>query len=169
MALDAVKQIQDALGIDDTQESSTTVWSSAHTHEVISNDINNAIDDNNIIINQKIESLRNDTNTTITNSIDEAKEKYQRYRLANITIKTSDWVNKAVYIKSDKIFEDSIIDIYYNNSSLLSVYDLEIVYMQGEGYLCLTSTYIPTEDILIDAIMIENYFNEGTSEISSVI
>lgn len=154
LALDAVKQIQDALGIDDTKESSTTVWSSAHTHEVI----NNAINENNVVINQSIESLR-----------EEAKEKYQRYRLSDITIKTTDWVDKVVYIKNDKITENSVIDIYYNNSSLLSVYDLEIFYTQGVGYLCLTATYIPTEDIIIDAIAIENYFNESSVEVSGTV
>lgn len=165
LALDAVKQIQDALGIDDTKESSTTVWSSAHTHEVI----NNAINENNVVINQSIESLRGDTNIAINNSIDEAKEKYQRYRLSDITIKTTDWVDKVVYIKNDKITESSVIDIYYNNSSLLSVYDLEIIYTQGVGYLCLTATYIPTEDIIIDAIAIENYFNESSVEVSGTV
>ena len=165
LALDAVKQIQDALGIDDTKESSTTVWSSAHTHEVI----NNAINENNVVINQSIESLRGDTNVAINNSIDEAKEKNQRYRLSDITIKTTDWVDKVVYIKNDKITESSVIDIYYNNSSLLSVYDLEIIYTQGVGYLCLTATYIPTEDIIIDAIAIENYFNESSVEVSGTV
>lgn len=165
LALDAVKQIQDALGIDDTKESSTTVWSSAHTHEVI----NNAINENNVVINQSIESLRGDTNVAINNSIDEAKEKYQRYRLSDITIKTTDWVDKVVYIKNDKITESSVIDIYYNNSSLLSVYDLDIIYTQGVGYLCLTATYIPTEDITIDAIAIENYFNKSSVEVSGTV
>ena len=165
LALDAVKQIQDALGIDDTKESSTTVWSSAHTHEVI----NNAINENNVVINQSIESLRGDTNIAINNSINEAKEKYQRYRLSDITIKTTDWVDKVVYIKNDKITESSVIDIYYNNSSLLSVYDLDIIYTQGVGYLCLTATYIPTEDIIIDAIAIENYFNESSVEVSGTV
>lgn len=165
LALDAVKQIQDALGIDDTKESSTTVWSSAHTHEVI----NNAINENNVVINQSIESLRGDTNIAINNSINEAKEKYQRYRLSDITIKTTDWVDKVVYIKNDKITESSVIDIYYNNSSLLSVYDLEIIYTQGVGYLCLTATYIPTKDIIIDVIAIENYFNESSVEVSGTV
>ena len=165
LALDAVKQIQDALGIDDTKESSTTVWSSAHTHEVI----NNAINENNVVINQSIESLRGDTNIAINNSIDEAKEKYQRYRLSDITIKTTDWVDKVVYIKNDKITESSVIDIYYNNSSLLSVYDLDIIYTQGVGYLCLTATYIPTKDIIIDVIAIENYFNESSVEVSGTV
>ena len=132
LALKAVEDVQDALGIDDTQESDTLTWSSSHIRNVIT-------------------------------------EEAQRCRLSNITISVSDWVDKVVYIKNDKITENSIIDIYYNNSSLLSVYDLEILYTQGEGYLCLTSTYIPTENILIDAIMIENYFNEDTAELGTTV
>ena len=140
-AIKAIKNIQGSIGIDDNQESSTSTWSSLHTHEVIAEDIANAIE--------------------------ESKKIFQRYRISDVLIGKNAWINHMIYIKSENIKSDSVIDIYYNNNHFSYIEDFEITYSQGNGWICLTCTYEPYNDILIDAIMIENYTNPDVAIISS--
>ena len=130
-AWEAIEDIQNSMGIDDTKISQTTVWSSYHTNEMI--------------------------NTAL------------RYRISNITISNSDWTDSKVYIKNDKITETSVIDIYYANTSFDAVSDMDIIYSQGAGYVCLERSYEQTSDILIEAIMIENYSLAETGTVAGTL
>lgn len=142
-AIDAVNNIQSKLGIDDTQESISTTWSSSHTHEVILQEITDAVND--------------------------SKSLFLRYKIPSITILKDDWQNKKIYIKNNNITSDSIIDIYYSNSSLDLVDEFSIHYSQGNGYICLTSDFTAYDSIIIDAIMIENNSNQTIGQVSSTL
>ena len=76
--------------------------------------------------------------------------------LSNITITPTNWTSKTLYIQSDLIFENSIIDIYYANEITSYVDSLSITYTQGNGYIKLSAEIEPTVDIAIDAILINN-------------
>ena len=89
--------------------------------------------------------------------------------LKNITITTSLWTDNSVYIKSDQIYDDSIIDIYYAYDSFGVVEDSDISYTLGNGYIKLTCTEIPYSDIVIDNITIDNSDITKTSEVSGAL
>lgn len=109
------------------------------------------------------------TTTWSSSHIKEVIEQHDRYRISNITIQTTDWNNKNVYIKSDRINTSSVIDIYYNNSCFEYVEDFDVNYSQGDGWICFTATYDPYESIVIDAIMIENYYNDESGTLSGTL
>lgn len=87
----AIEEIQEAVGIDDTKEGSTTTWSSSY-------------------IKEKLDTLHTTVTEETNTAIENSKEWSQRYRLSNITITVDDWADKVVFIKNDKITENSIID-----------------------------------------------------------
>lgn len=134
-AIEAVENIKNTIGIDDTQTSESTTWSSKN----------------------------------ISSKINEAKTESQRYKIPSLTILQSNWKNNVVYIKSDRILSDSVIDIYYNSNSLNSVADFNISYIQGNGYIKMTSEFTPYGELQIDCIMIENYNNACTGSVSNVL
>lgn len=105
------------------------------------------------------------TSTWSSEKIDiQMKEWAYRKSIENITIEKTMWNNNEVYIKSDCIKEDSVIDIYFNVDSLNAVAEYDLRYSQGIGYVKITATYTPYLPIVIDNIMIENYKTtiEGT-------
>ena len=105
------------------------------------------------------------TSTWSSEKIDsQMKEWAYRKSIENITIEKTMWNNNEVYIKSDCIKEDSVIDIYFNADSLNAVAEYDLRYSQGIGYIKITATYTPYLPIVIDNIMIENYKTtiEGT-------
>lgn len=101
------------------------------------------------------EDIEKLTKTTDALTLD-AQTHAIRYRMSNLEIAVQDWNNQVVYIKNENITAESIIDIYFNQSCLTLVSDLDILYEQGEGWLKLTSSYIPTNALTIDALIIEN-------------
>ena len=119
-AMEAVEDIQHAIGIDDTKESYTTVWSSQHTMDMV-------------------------------------KERYYKKSIKNVTISPNDWVESKFYIYCDKIHPDSVIDIYYDDNSLEAVDEAFFIITQSEGQIEFLTTVVPTTDIVIADILIENY------------
>lgn len=114
--------IQGKIGIDDTQETTTTAWSSMHTKEYV----------------------------------DQSIEDSHPRLISNITIASSEWVDNKIYIKSDYITTDSIVDVYYSPASFDDVSDMNIRCSFDTGYVCLECDRTVGKTITIDAIMIKN-------------
>lgn len=74
-----------------------------------------------------------------------------------------------LYISNENITSTSVIDIYYNDTSIPLVADFDLHYSQGDGWIQLTSTYTPYDTIVIDAIVITNEFNSTTGSVSGNI
>ncbi|MCI8454150.1 MAG: hypothetical protein HFE84_06000 [Lachnospiraceae bacterium] len=86
-----------------------------------------------------------------------AQEWALRKSIRNITIPADLWVNNMVYLRSESINEDSVIDIYYDPESLDLAAECDLRYTQGNGYLCIKAVYSPYQPITIETILIENY------------
>lgn len=85
-------------------------------------------------------------------------DKAKRISLSNIIITPSDWIDKKVYIRNNKITLSSVIDIYYSHDCFEVIDEMDIHYEQGDGYICFKFTYESKNNIVIDNIMIENYY-----------
>lgn len=112
---------------------------------------------------ENIEKLTEATDTLTS----EVKTHPIRYRISNLEITTQDWKDNIVYIKNENITSESVIDIYFNQNCLTHVSDLDILYEQGDGWLKLTSTYTPTKNLIIDALIIENDRKSTTGTVCS--
>ena len=109
------------------------------------------------------------TTTWSSSHIHEVIKSYNSYRMSDITIQSTDWNGMNLYISNENITSTSVIDIYYNDTSIPLVADFDLHYAQGEGWIQLTSTYTPYDTIVIDAIVITNEFNSTTGSVSGNI
>lgn len=99
----------------------------------------------------------------------QTQEWFWRKSINNILISSDLWSNNKLYILSEIFSEDSVVDIYYNLNSFDMVAECDLRYTQGDGYLCIIATYTPYDSILIDNIMIENYYSQAEGNISSTL
>lgn len=99
----------------------------------------------------------------------QTQEWFWRKSINNILIPSDLWSNNKIYILSEIFSEDSVVDIYYNLNSFDMVAECDLRYTQGDGYLCIIATYTPYDSILIDNIMIENYYSQAEGNISSTL
>jgi len=74
----------------------------------------------------------------------------------NITISSSDWVNKRIILHCPVIKVDSIINIYYSESSKALVESLNLSYTQGDTFIQIIAENDVLADIYIDVIEIIN-------------
>lgn len=134
-AEDIYEHIQDAIGIDDSKETDTTAWSSAHTKEYV---------------DTSIEKSKEYVVAAV-------EESYTR-KISNITIAASDWSDKKIYIKSDYIESGSCINVYYDQNSFPEVSNLDVTYSIGKGYLCISCKNAAKNSITIECITIKNKY-----------
>lgn len=134
-----VDDISTSIGIDDTNIGLSTAWSSAHTEEMI---------------NQAVENSKND---------------FCPYAISGFTISPNDWVGNKIYVLSDSIKENSVIDVYYNSSSFDTVSDMNITLTYQVGWICFKCQRTTGKNVVVDAILIKNYYNPAQSTIAGVL
>lgn len=96
--------------------------------------------------------------------IDLAAAERMKYNIDNMfpiyinkfVISVNDWSDKKYTLRNASIKENSIINIYFNESSKDYVQSLSLSYSQGIGYIEFISTINPTSDLTVDVIEIVN-------------
>ena len=82
--------------------------------------------------------------------------------IEGFTIAPSQWETNTYTFTCSAIKKNSIIDIYYAESSREYVESLNVEYGRGDGYIKIIASSTPTENIEISSIVITNPFEYYT-------
>lgn len=103
----------------------------------------------------------NETVNTIVNN--EMALQKATFFVRNITIKTTDWKNKSYSISNSGITSDTAADVYVSSASKETAAECGISGETGNGLFTISCEDVPSDNIVIDAIVFRNEVVDSAS------